>query len=106
VRLSMINRDRRLRLSGRVAVGRASRSAAGGTAGPGRRGLGWLEEHGGTRVLRARYYDAGVSSASPDTSMTLSRCPGVALWTTTHQPGRRPASRPSCAAVSEKGRQR
>jgi len=86
VRLSMINRDRRLRLSGRVAFGRASRSAAGGTAGPGRRGLGWLEEHAGTRVLRARYYDAGVSSASPDTSMTLSRCPGLAC-------GRRHTSR-------------
>jgi len=62
--------------------------------------------HGGTSNLRARYYDAGVSSASPDTSMTPSRCPaGAAPWAMTRRPDTRP-TRPSCAAVSEKGRQR
>jgi hypothetical protein len=97
----MINHDRRSRRPSRVPFRQRGQFCCGPDCRVGRRSLHWLEDHGGTRICVL--YDAGVSSASRDTSMTLSRSLAVAApCTTTHQPGRRP----SCAAVSEKGRQR
>jgi hypothetical protein len=106
MRLLMINLDRAFARIRPGTVGQRGRVCTGRGSRVGHRGRGWVDDHGGAGILRARYYHAGVSSASPDSSMTIGRCPaGAARWMTTYQPGTRP-SRPSCAAVSEKGRQR